>query len=270
MNAPIQDPDGLVEDWLDRHYSRILSFGFAHNALTLFAPAGEVASTNLDNLVPQHSMSASLAIGTMLVGYDLPTKQFRPGDTIRLALYYSSQTGAPVVVRLVDERGRVLEYRDSEWPPARPIVRQQLDFMVFSHSPAGCYRFEVQAAGANQSVSLGSLRIAATQPLLETGTPPVIVDAALQGGIELLGYGLTAASGQLVDVIRPGETLTLDLYWRARTKQPRNYTVFTHMVGQAYNPATAGPVWAGHDSQPLDGGYPTAQWFANETIVDRS
>jgi hypothetical protein len=91
----------------------------------------------------------------------------------------------------------------------------------------------------------------------------------LEDGIEFLGYVLTNSSGQPVTTVHAGETLTLDLYWRAKHKVSRNYTVFAHLVGQAYNPATAGPVWAGHDGQPLAAGYPTAQWFVNEIVVDR-
>ncbi|MBC7260475.1 MAG: hypothetical protein H5T63_00560, partial [Chloroflexi bacterium] len=111
--------------------------------------------------------------------------------------------------------------------------------------------------------------VAATKPLPKAKDVPIALSARLEGGIEFLGYALTNASGQPVDVLQPGDTVIVDLYWRAQNKISRNYTVFVHLVGQAYNPATQGPVWGGHDSQPLEGGYPTAQWFVNEIIVDR-
>ena len=44
--------------------------------------------------------------------------------------------------------------------------------------------------------------------------------------------------------------------------------MFTHLLGQAHNPKTQGPVWAGHDSVPADGGYPTSQWLVGDVIVD--
>jgi hypothetical protein len=72
-----------------------------------------------------------------------------------------------------------------------------------------------------------------------------------------------------VTTIRPGQQLNLDLYWVARQKSAQNYTVFAHLVGMAYNPATEGPVWAGNDSEPLERGYPTEQWFVNQVVVDR-
>jgi mannosyltransferase len=271
VNAPMQDPEGLVEDWLDQRYARALSFGFAHNALTLYGPAGEIASVNPGNLAPQYPLSASLAAGAELLGYDLPTPEFRSGDTIRLALYYASQGQGRVVVRLADEQTRVLERRELEWSPAETVARQQLEFRVYSRTPAGLYHFEIedQSFGPDQPISFGRFKIAGTEPLPRPGAPPVVVNSVLQGGIELLGYQLTDASGRAVTAVQPGATLTLDLYWRAQEKLSRNYTVFAHLVGQAYNPQTGGPVWAGHDSEPLQGGYPTTQWFVGETIVDR-
>lgn len=271
VNAPMQDPEGRVEDWLDQRYARTLNLGFAHNALTLYAPAGEAAGANPGNLAPQYPLSASLAAGAELLGYDLPTSQFRADDTIRLALYLTSHRQSTTIVRLADEQERVLEQRELEWSPTQSVARQQLDFAVHSHTPAGPYHFEVESrsAPADQRMSFGRLEIARTEPLPSSGAPPVAFDAVLEGGIELLGYQLADASGRPVSEVQPGATLTLDLYWRVREKLSHNYTVFAHLVGQAYNPATSGPVWAGHDGQPLWGGYPTAQWFVGETIVDR-
>ncbi len=271
VNAPMQDPEGLVEEWLDQRYARTLSFGFAHNALTLYAPEGHLAGVNPGNLAPQYALSVSFAAGVELLGYDLPTHEFRSGDTIRLALYYTSQGQSRIVVRLADEQGRVLEKRELEWGPAQSVARQQLEFSVYGYSPAGLYHFEFenQPSGPDQPLSFGGVKIAGTEPLPRSSVPPVVVNRVLEDGIELLGYELTDTSGRAVSEVQPGETLRLDLFWRAREKLSRDYTVFAHLVGQAYNPETGGPVWAGHDGEPLQGGYPTKQWFVGETIVDR-
>jgi hypothetical protein len=47
-----------------------------------------------------------------------------------------------------------------------------------------------------------------------------------------------------------------------------DYTVFTHLLGDP-NPATNGPLWAGHDSQPDSGHYPTTAWQPGQVILDR-
>ncbi len=271
VNAPMQDPEGLVEEWLDQRYARTLSVAFVHNALTLYAPAGQPAAVNPANLAPQYALSVSLGAGAELLGYDLPTREFRPGDTIRLALYYAAQDESSIVARLADEQGRVLERRELEWLPAQSVMRQQLDFGVHSHTPAGLYHFEIedQSSGPHQPISLGRAMIAKTEPQPSSATPSAVFTAVLEGGIELLGYQLTDASGRAVSEVQPGATLRLDLYWRAQQKLSHDYTVFAHLVGQAYNPDTGGPVWAGHDGEPLQGGYPTTQWFVDETIIDR-
>jgi hypothetical protein len=113
------------------------------------------------------------------------------------------------------------------------------------------------------------MRITRTQPLPKATAPPISFVARLEDGISLLGYALTDASSRSVQSIQPGQTLILDLYWQAGRKVSQDYTVFAHLAGQAYNPATAGPVWAGHDSPPLEGGYPTTQWFVEHTVRDR-
>ena len=46
-----------------------------------------------------------------------------------------------------------------------------------------------------------------------------------------------------------------------------DYTVFAHLLGP-YNPATDGPLWAQHDSQPGWGSYPTTRWAPGEIILD--
>ncbi len=267
VNAPLQDEQGLVKEWLERHYSRILSFGFEHNALSLFAPEGAVARAIPGNLAPQHPLAVALNSGGELLGFDLPTTEFRPADTVRLALYYSSPAPDTLVLDLVDDQGRVLVQRQTELPPAVPMGRHAVDVAIYSHTPAGSYHFEM--APLDKPISFGRLKVTSTQPLPAPAESAVVYAAQFGDSIEFLGYRLANAAGQAAEVLHPGEVLTLDLYWRAAQKVSQDYTVFAHLVGQAFNPATNGPVWAGHDSQPLNGGYPTSQWFADQVIVDR-
>jgi hypothetical protein len=88
------------------------------------------------------------------------------------------------------------------------------------------------------------------------------LSAQLEDGIDLLGSSLSS------DVIRPGETLTVTLFWQA-TEGPtrRRHTVFTHLLGPAK--ADGSIVWAQHDGPPLDNSYPTTRWAQGEIIVDR-
>ena len=93
--------------------------------------------------------------------------------------------------------------------------------------------------------------------------------ARLGPSITLVGYSLSSSERNGAPTARPGGSVTLDLYWSVAEKLDRDYTVFTHLLGEAHNPRTQGPVWGQHDSQPADGGYPTTQWLVGDVIVDR-
>lgn len=270
VNAPMQDAEGWVQSWLDQRYARLLGFGFAHNALILYGATGQAPVMQPGNLKPQYGLSGTLGGAMRLLGYDLPTDEFRPGDVVRLALYYAAPQETQAMLHLVDRNGRILEQQQVTLPPAAAIGRQQFEFTVYSHTPSGVYHFEIRSGESpGVSSSFGSLRIARTTPLPRARAPWLAVSAHLEDGIELAGFNLTDMEGRPVTELRPGQRLNLDLYWMASQKPAHNYTVFAHLVGLAYNPATAGPVWAGHDSEPLERGYPTRQWFINEVIVDR-
>jgi mannosyltransferase len=270
VNAPMDDPQGLVQTWLDQHYVRMSSFDFAYNALTLYAPPGETATMQAGNLTPQYALAGTLGTDTDVLGYDLPTHEFRAGDVVRLALYYAAPHEALCDMGMVDEKGQILEQRQVTLPPAETVGREQFDFTIYSHTPGGVYHFELlDPEQPSRIISFGSLRVARTVALPPVGQPPFAVPAHLEDGIELLGYRLVDAQGQPVTAIRAGQRLNLDLYWVARFKPAQNYTVFAHLVGSAYNPDTGGPVWAGHDSEPLERGYPTQQWFVNQVVIDR-
>ncbi len=91
--------------------------------------------------------------------------------------------------------------------------------------------------------------------------PGHVVGARLGDSIELLGYSLEP------DMLSAGQPITLTLFWQADEPPAQDYTVFAHVLGPP-NPASDGPVWAGHDSQPDGGHYPTSVWQPGETILD--
>jgi 4-amino-4-deoxy-L-arabinose transferase-like glycosyltransferase len=91
--------------------------------------------------------------------------------------------------------------------------------------------------------------------------PPYPVQATLGTGVRLLGYALDAK------VVAPGEVVHLVLYWQALEPMAVDYTVFTHLLGEN-NPASGGPLWAGHDGQPDAGRYPTSAWQPGEIVLD--
>jgi len=83
---------------------------------------------------------------------------------------------------------------------------------------------------------------------------PLGVD--LGDGVCLLGYDLDSAS------VRPGQVISLTLYWQAREEMRTSYTVFTHLLD------VDGKLVAQRDQIPGAGKYPTTGWRPEEVIVD--
>ena len=264
----LEDPDNLVEQWLDERYRRALEIPVGYNHLILYTSDGTPPTVPPSNLSPQYPLDVPLAAGGVrLLGYDLPTTEFRPGDAAHLGLYFWLAEKQPMVEATVDwvnNRGQVVESRRVvlEGREQKCIVRRGVDFAVYPRTPAGEYRFLLSAGG--ESVEVGQMQVTNTKPLLPVSTIQHPMEAMLGGSIRFLGYDLANA-----EPIAPGSTLILDLYWQAERKVESSYTVFVHLVGEAYNPATGGPLWGQNDSLPVEGGYPTTQWPVGVRVRDR-
>lgn len=261
-DAPMQDPQALVEEWLDERYAKPISMVLYHNKLNLYTPEPE--QPEVVNSDPQHPLEAALE-GNDLLGYDLPTSEYRPGDVAHLGLYWRPRQGDLLRVDLIDDKGQLLTSREFTLKNSEGrIHRYQLDFPIFERTPAGTYHFEVYPPDAPyKKARLGQLVVTCTEPLPKVGVISHPMEVELDEGIVFLGYDLSPKGR-----VKRGNLLKVNLYWKARHKIEWNYTVFVHLLGEAYNPATKGPVWAQSDSQPLDGGYPTSQWIVDTIVKD--
>lgn len=267
VDVNLNDPDRLAEGWLSEHYANPLRWQYGANTLHLFAAPQDAPTLANVSYTPQYVANLGVGNDGRLAGWELPVATYRAGETIHLGLLWERLPEEPVEVALRAPGGHTLQSTRLPTPTERERQRQQVDFPVHAATPAGEY--EIVLATPDEQVLLGRLRIAGTTPLPRGKTPQVAVNARLGEGITLLGYTLRDASGRALRTVQPGDTLRLDLYWRAEQKIERNYTVFTHLLGEAFNPHTQGPVWGQHDAQPADNGYPTTQWLPETVIVDR-
>jgi len=254
----LQDPDGLLASWLDKNRNAVWREGYGYNRLTLYSVDAELP---LDTeWTGDHLQQADIG-GGVLQGYDLPVRQVEPGDVVHMAAYVQVTSPFTLTVSLADAQGRMLESR-TEWV-ARPrdgVSRMRFDVPVYVNTPPGDYHFILSAFTRHLSLNT-PLRIVGTLPLESVTAIPNPCDLRLGQSVHLVGF---QAPGQA----RPGGQLPVKLYWRTPEKLEEQYTVFVQLVGTQHNPKTNGPLWAGHDSQPLDGGYPTTQWFVNAPIAD--
>jgi len=267
VNGPLQDPAGLAEAWLNDHRIRTLSLGFAHDALHLYSKSeGEPTVPDAPWLVP---IDVDLGAAHVL-GYDLTTREFRPGDTIRLGLYARTSAPATVTVRWVPDGHAALAWQTLELPATDgTVIRRRVEFAVSEAVPAGAYHFELGTAQAGIVSAFGKLVVNRTRGPARDAQPDHVINSRIGENVQFLGYRLRDAKGNQVKVLKPGQTVYLDLFWQTATPIDRRLTVFAHLLGTTYNPATNGPVWAGHDSEPLMGAVPTTQWLTNTIIVDR-
>jgi hypothetical protein len=161
---------------------------------------------------------------------------------------------------LINAKGNILESH-TNWVAHPPdgLSRLRFDVPIYTRTPPGEYHFVLSSFLSKVPLDT-PLRI--VSPPLETVasiTHPH--DYQVGQSIHLEGY-------QSPTQVKLNGQLPVKLYWRTEDKVTERYTVFVQLVGTQFNPKTNGPLWAGHDSEPLDGGYPTTQWFVNVPIAD--
>jgi hypothetical protein len=67
--------------------------------------------------------------------------------------------------------------------------------------------------------------------------------------------------------VRPGEFVTVILYWRADAPIDRRFKVNTFVMGD-FNPVSGNPLWGGQDSEPFNWEIPTTAWPVGEVLID--
>lgn len=83
------------------------------------------------------------------------------------------------------------------------------------------------------------------------------IDADFGGEMRLLGYDLDRQA------LRPGESLTLTLYWQSQIAMDRDWSVFVHLLDEN------DIVVAQRDTYPGLGLMPTRKWAPGQTLADR-
>jgi hypothetical protein len=271
MERGLQDPDDVVRTWLDAQRTTVLQVDQGHNSLRLYSSDGKIPVVS-SRFEPEHTVDAVRG-GDVLLGYDLPTEEFRPGDRINLGLYVRSQPSASVLgVDWVGPDDRVIESDEIQMPVplgGDAVLRLTAPLAVYSYTVPGRYWSEIYARGAGAlGESAARVRLPVGRVTHSRRLPPVKVANPQpvevgEGLIRFLGFELDPA-----ERVAAGDRLSVELYWQAQQHMAQDYTVFVHVVGD-YNPATGGPVWAQDDSYPMGGGHPTTRWLPGQTVADR-
>lgn len=266
VEAHLSDPDRLVRQALDNRFELLHSEEFDHNALFVYAPEGVGMPRVTSGYSPENTNIRGALFGS-LRGWELPVDTFTPGDEMRVALYWDRLPLRPVMIELVNPQEQVVMRRRMALNVSVPPLRERIDLPVSPTLPADRYLLRLVPEG-QPPFELTHVRIADTLPGPPADGPKVGLDLIWGESIVLRGLSLEGDRFRVVD-LEPGEALLVDLYWQVERAPQADYALFLHLVGEAFNPATGGPIWGQQDAPPLQGMWLTRTWRTGEALVDR-
>lgn len=250
-----------------------------HYAPPAALTAGQMAAIS-------HRVDADFGGEMKLLGYDLDAASVLPGGTLKLTLYWQSQMAMDrnwsIFLHLVDDQNIIVAQRD-RYPGMGALATTLLtpgqtfaDRYVISvpeaafspvnaHLEVGLYDLQdgarsplagAQSASAALPSSPDALAFAPLEIQARPGPIPNAFRQNFGNQIELTGYTMDQR------VLKPGETLTVTLYWQALGPIRLNYSVFTHVRGEGDT------LWGGEDAWPQKGAAPTSTWHKGQVITD--
>ncbi|MBE9508184.1 MAG: glycosyltransferase family 39 protein [Chloroflexi bacterium] len=211
-----------------------------------------------------------------LLGYDLETEAVKPGEQVWVTLYWEALAPADrdytVFVHLLGEHDLLVAQRDTfpglgllstTWlePGYRWADRYAVQVPDTAYAPdVAQVKVGLFDAASEQrlTASSGSDNVRFGQVVVQArpGDVPNPTSVNFGNRMELVGYDLDRR------VARPGEEVTLTLYWRGLRQMETNYTISTQFVDAAQIKVAQKDAW------PLDGAAPTAAWEPGSVVKD--
>jgi len=267
---------------------RYIAPAYARHVLSIAEGPPLLSETNLEKI--PNPMAITFDDQIKLLGYEVGRETVRPGESLDVTLYWQAlapmERNYSVFVHLLDENDLVLASQDT-FPgqgtyPTRlwragdaiaDVYTIAVPPTAFTPSSAqlevGLYEFDSGkrlAVYGSQGESLGdNVRFHRIEVLPHAGSDPSTgsgrsvpnpVRFNFGDQIALIGYALEGRA------VGPGEEIHLTLYWEALAEIERDYTVFTHVLGERDR------IWAQVDSQPQGGAVPTSTWNQGQVLMD--
>ncbi len=154
-------------------------------------------------------------------------------------------------------------YPTSKWQPG-DLLRGQYSLDVPLSVQAGEAELRVGLFAAGQPPPFNEwqpLRTVKIQPTERVFVAPPLaypVSANFEDRLSLLGANLSP-----VGAVRPGDHVTVSLYWKALARMTTSYTAFVHLLDGDNR------IRAQEDRVPAAGARPTTGWVGGEVIEDR-
>ena len=258
-----------------------LSFG---SVIWVIVPAFELPHMLSEaDLRISHPLTARYDQGIALRGFDLLPSALRPGQSFDLTLYWQAlqpiETNYWLLIQLLDPSGRPIahsttlpylgryatvlwrpgdmfadRYRLAVVPDALPGAAE-LSLLFDARQPSlEQAEWEENGQPVGDRLRLTTLKILpASQPAYQ---PLVPTSIRFGDDARLTGYDLSVQS------IRPGQTMTVTLYWQVIQPGQPDVRVFVHLL------CPGDQLAAQQDSVPGQGWHPSAIWDAGDVIRD--
>ena len=169
-----------------------------------------------------------------------------PNDSLSADIFWGSQFTSREIIRLFPYAGG---WRDHDWVLIdshsefmEPWIREDIELV--RNSPDHKLRLREDGVELFQFIPRELPEIDVQMPV------------TFSNHVRLLGYNLNPAQ------VKPGEDVTLDLFWTADDFVDKSYTVFVHVI------SPEGRTVAQSDSIPVSGSYPMNRWPIGETMWD--
>ena len=236
------DPQKMIEMRLANELPKRFDQTFGDKRLVLYAnDARDMTNIVPEDFAPQHPRIEKIDGTAILLGYDLPVREARAGDTVRVVTYWESPASSQAQIN--NQLIRI---------PLGDRVRVQTDLVI---PPDAKDDLIVRL----NSIDLGRIRTEPRKNRVTVGAIPHPTNFTLQGDIHLVGYDLPQTK------FRAGHVVSLTLYWRADQPIATSYTTFAHILGEQFNPKQNNPLWGQVDHIPAS---TTTTWLVNEIIPD--
>jgi hypothetical protein len=261
------------------------------------ATAGLAPISNLFDTAPLRTTDLNWANLVKLAGYDVTPQVARPGQQLRLNLYWQSLTDSSFDYRLflqiVDAAGQPLNQWEGDafsedmyrWRPGR-ILPSQHTLWIGPDTPPGPYLIRlgffdrqtgerlplrtdgtlVETTGDGKAspdqVYLGLFYVSPDGADPRLPAEPILANFA--NAIQLVGTTLPDISGSRLSPSPAAgpDQLEVTFHWEVLQPTDKPYTVFLQLLNEQDELISS---W---DSEPLGGLYPTQLWSPGEVVVD--
>ncbi|MBI3538640.1 MAG: hypothetical protein HY070_13920 [Chloroflexi bacterium] len=233
---------------------------------------------------PHYVVNKKIVNEIEIIGYDLEPDPPLPGQSARVLIYYRALARVYPIYSAIfsvnDITGHPWGNQDSfpgsfyfptyRWQVGN-VFRDAFPLNLPPDAPSGLYALDlswyVYDLDTNKrdesrefATALGTIRVG---DIPSTALIAQKTNAQSENGIALVGWNAAPALNSNFISVARGETIQLDLFWRAARGQQNNFTVFVHLLD------SAGRVVSDADSPPSRGVYPTDRWNSGEIFRDR-